>query len=576
MHARLLALIATTVLGACSTDLPLTTADTIYFGGEILTVEGLTPEYVEAIGITDGIITQLGSALSIEKYRGENTQVIDLEGKTLLPGFFDSHSHLASVGMKLATVNLDSKPAGNVTSIDDIVSQLKTRLLNTPLQEGEWLLGMGYDNAMLAENRHPTKADLDRVSTEIPIIIIHFSMHMAVLNSKALEMENITVASPDPAGGVIVRMANSNEPNGIVEETAMRAPLLKILSGLGDGSRYGSKTFIERGLDIYAENGFTTVIEGGATPQQLMAFKQLASKQRLNQDVIALQFFETVGVDEVKKAYSNNYHNRFRVGGGKVVLDGGSPGRTAYLRDPYHTPTHGQAADYRGYPTIEEQSTLNTLVDSYYQNSVPIFIHALGDAAIDMSIDAVKYAEANISAPHDKRTQIIHAQQVQPDQFNVLKDLDITITFQMAHNFYFGDYHRGYIYGPERTDRLNPIKSAMDLGISSTIHHDAPVHPVDQMMLISSAVNRTSRRGIVGGKDEQITQYQAIQASTINAAYQFFEGDRKGSLKLGKIADLVILDENPLTSAREDIRDIKVVQTVKDGIVIWSRSDALE
>jgi len=340
MHARLLALIATTVLGACSTDLPLTTADTIYFGGEILTVEGPTPEYVEAIGITDGIITQLGSALSIEKYRGENTQVIDLEGKTLLPGFFDSHSHLASVGMKLATVNLDSKPAGNVTSIDDIVSQLKTRLLNTPLQEGEWLLGMGYDNAMLAENRHPTKADLDRVSTEIPIIIIHFSMHMAVLNSKALEMENITVASPDPAGGVIVRMANSNEPNGIVEETAMRAPLLKILSGLGDGSRYDSKTFIERGLDIYAENGFTTVIEGGATPQQVMAFKQLASKQRLNQDVIALQFFETVGVDEVKKAYSNNYHNRFRVGGGKVVLDGGSPDAPRIYAIPTtHRPT---------------------------------------------------------------------------------------------------------------------------------------------------------------------------------------------------------------------------------------------
>jgi predicted amidohydrolase YtcJ len=193
-----------------------------------------------------------------------------------------------------------------------------------------------------------------------------------------------------------------------------------------------------------------------------------------------------------------------------------------------------------------------------------------------MSIDAVKYAEANISAPHDKRTQIIHAQQVQPDQFEVLKDLDISITFQMAHNFYFGDYHREKIYGPERTDRLNPIKSAMDLGISSTIHHDAPVHPVDQMMLMSSAVNRSSRSGVVGGKEQQITPYQAIQASTINAAYQFFEDDRKGSLTLGKIADLVILDANPLTSAKEDIRSIEVVQTVKDGIAIWTRNDTSE
>ncbi len=576
MNARLFTVIAISLLGACTADSQFTPADTVFFGGEILTVEGPTPEYVEAIGVTDGIITQLGDASAIEKYRGKNTQVIDLEGKTLLPGFFDSHSHLASVGMKLATVNLDSKPAGNITSIDDIVSQLKARLSDNPPPEGEWLLGMGYDNAMLAENRHPTKVDLDKVSTEIPIVIIHFSMHMAVLNSKALELENITAASVDPAGGVIRRAENGNEPNGILEETAMRGPLLKTIAALGDGSRYGNKTFIERGLEVYAKNGFTTVIEGAATPVQIMAFKQLASEQRLGQDVIALQFFETAGVDDVKKAYSNRYQNRFRVGGGKVVLDGGSPGRTAYLRSPYHTSTHGQATDYRGYPTIEEQLSLNLLVDSYYQSNTPIFIHALGDAAIDMSIGAVEYAEANIDAPHDKRTQIIHAQQVQPDQFDVLKDLDITITFQMAHNFYFGDYHRDYIYGPERTDRLNPIKSAMDLGIPSTIHHDAPVHPVDQMMLISSAVNRTSRRGIVGGKEEQITPYQAVQASTINAAYQFFEGDRKGSLRLGKIADLVILDENPLTSAREDIRDIEVVQTVKDGITIWSRNDALE
>jgi predicted amidohydrolase YtcJ len=270
MHARLLILIALTVLGACSTDSQLPPADTIYFGGEILTVEGSAPEYVEAIGITDGVITQLGDVSDIETYQGENTQVIDLEGKTLLPGFFDSHSHLASVGMKLATVNLDSKPAGDITSIDDIVSQLKARLANNPPPEGEWLLGMGYDNAMLAEDRHPTKADLDKVSTEIPIVIIHFSMHMAVLNSKALELENITAASVDPDGGVIQRVENSNEPNGILEETAMRGPLLKTIAALGDGSRYGSKTFIERGLEVYAKNGFTTVIEGAATPVQIM------------------------------------------------------------------------------------------------------------------------------------------------------------------------------------------------------------------------------------------------------------------------------------------------------------------
>mgnify|MGYP000999478968 FL=1 len=550
MRARLLILILFTLLVEGCSSKPLfssrpSPADTIYFGGDILTMAGRAPEYVEAIGVTNGIITQLGKESAIQPYRGENTVVVDLDGKTLLPGFFDSHSHLASVGMKLETVSLDPKPAGDIGDIGDIITQLKARLINNPPSKGEWLLGMGYDNAMLAENRHPTKADLDKVSTEVPIIIIHFSMHMAVLNSKALALENIRATTPNPAGGAIHRVPNSTEPNGLIEETAMRGPLLKILKVLGDGIRYGNKTFIERGLDIYSKNGFTTVIEAGATPQQVIAFKQLAKEKRLNQDVIALQFFETASVGDVKKEYSTVYRNRFRVGGGKVVLDGGSPGRTAYLRMPYHTPTPGRGADYRGYPTIKEQSALNSLVDSYYRNDTPIFIHALGDAAVDMSINAVKYAEANIGAPFDKRTQIIHAQQVQPDQFDLLKDLDITITFQVAHNFYFSDYHRKYIYGPVRTDRLNPIKSAMYHGISSTIHHDAPVHPVDQMMLMWAAVNRSSRSGVVSGEDQQITPYQALQASTINAAYQFFEEHKKGSLEAGKMADFVILDRNP-------------------------------
>jgi len=253
-----------------------------------------------------------------------------------------------------------------------------------------------------------------------------------------------------------------------------------------------------------------------------------------------------------------------------VVLDGGSPGRTAYLRKPYHTPSLGQPDEYRGYPTIQDQTVLNQLVNSYYQNSTPIYIHALGDAAVDMSIEAIQYAEQSIGSKHDKRTQLIHVQQVQPDQFDTLKDLDVSMTFQVAHNYYFADYHREFIYGPQRTDRLNPIREAMDHGISSTIHHDAPVHPVDQMMLIWSAVNRSSRSAVIGGPEQRITPYQALQASTINAAYQFFEDDKKGSLKAGKLADFVILDKDPLQVNNDAIKDIKVVQTIKEGEIIWT------
>jgi predicted amidohydrolase YtcJ len=567
-----LTLLAMLVLGCGGEQAPelkTATADTLYFGGDILTMEGTYPAYVEALAVSDGRILDLGDKEKLNQYLADHTRQVDLQGKTLIPGFFDSHSHLSSVGMKLATVNLDAEPAGIVTSIDDIVEHLKNRLENQPPAAGEWLIGMGYDNGMLAEKRQPNREDLDRVSREIPIIIIHFSMHMAVLNSKALELEGISADTENPPGGHIHRQPGSRKPNGLLEETAMRGPLLKILTALGDGSSEGGKTFIERGLEVYAREGFTTVIEGAATPQQIGALRKLAAGKRLMLDVIALEFFETASVEQVAEEYSPGYQHHFRVGGGKIVLDGGSPGRTAYLRAPYYTPTPGQVPDYRGYPTIEDQALLNQLVNDYYRYKTPVYIHALGDAALDMGIAAVAHAESRIEPPHDKRTQFIHVQQVQEDQMQSLSQLDISLTFQVAHNYYFGDYHRSYIYGPERTRRLNPINSALQKGISSSIHHDAPVHPVDQLTLIWSAVNRSTRSGAIIGPGERITPYQALQASTINAAFQFFEEDSKGSLVKGKLADLVILDKNPLKVPRDRIKDIKIRETIKDGSTVW-------
>ncbi len=560
------------LLSACGQPAPQQHADVIFSGGPIITMNDTQPS-VEAVAIKDGKVLALGSLKDIQsQYGSSRTEVKDLAGATLMPGFFDSHSHLASVGMKQAMVNLDSPPAGSVTSIEDMLALLKQKFKTQPPQEGQWLLGMGYDHAMLRDKRHPTKFDLDKISKEVPIALLHFSLHMAVLNSKALELEGIDALSKDPAGGHIHRLPDSLEPSGLLEETAMRKPLMKIIASLGDGSAFfDGKTFMEKGLEIYAQNGFTTVIEGATLPTQTKAYQYLASQGRLKQDVIALEFFESTPLASVKENYSPSYKNHFRVGGGKIVLDGGSPGRTAYLKQPYHKTLANQAPDYRGYPTIKKQQTLNDLVTSYYQAEVPVFIHALGDAAVEMCIDAVTTAESKLTGKQDKRTQLIHLQQVDDGQFERLKNLDVSLTFQVAHNFYFADFHADEIYGPKRTSVLNPIGSALKHNMSVTVHHDAPVHPVDQFTLIWAAVNRSSRSGKVWGEAQRISVMDALKASTINAAYQFHEEKSKGSIEVGKLADLIIIDQNPLSVSPAKLNTIKVLATFKEGESIYNK-----
>ncbi len=259
--------------------------------------------------------------------------------------------------------------------------------------------------------------------------------------------------------------------------------------------------------------------------------------------------------------------DRFRVGGCKFNLDGGSPGRTAHLREPYHVQLPGEQR-YRGYPAIADQSRLDDLVAACYEHGVQVAIHALGDAAVDQCIAAVTEAERRFPGV-ERRTQLIHLQMVQEDQFDALRKLDVTLTFQVAHNFYFGDFHREVIYGPARTERLNPLRSALDREMSVTIHHDSPVHPVDQFMLIWAAVNRATRSGRVIGPQQRIGVQEALEASTIDAAYQFFEEDTKGSIEVGKLADFAIVDRNPLAIDPMALRDVRVVETIKEGRTIF-------
>ncbi len=544
----------------------LAAADTIFFGGDILTMVGDSPQYVESLAVQDGKIMALGRQKNIMQHQVASTKLVNLAGKTLLPGFYDAHSHFYMTAVKLSTVNLDPPPAGVINGIDDVIAALKSELESRPRAADEWLYGWGYDNGMLKENRHPTKLDLDKISTDIPIAIYHFSGHMMVLNSRGLEEMGFTSATVAPEGGVIRRMAGSREPNGIIEEQAMMPIVMQLMASV-----QGDRLFdlLDQAQRSYKQHGYTSILEMAGTPQLAAAFQAYAAAGKLDVDLSTAIMTVTQSATETAKQSSLGYRDRFRVVGGKVNLDGGSPGRTAFLRSPYFTQDAGVASDYRGYSSMPNQQELNELVAQFYLEKAPIFIHALGDAAIDQAIEAIASAQKN-HPREDVRQQLIHLQVFAPDQIQALKKLDVSLSFQNTHNFYFADFHAANTLGPQRTERLCPMGSAWKAGFNITMHHDSPVHPISQLDLIAIATNRTSRSGKLYGPEERLSVYQALQASTINAAWQFFEESTKGSLEVGKLADLVILDANPIKVEKEQIRQIQVLETIKEGLSIWS------
>jgi predicted amidohydrolase YtcJ len=263
---------------------------------------------------------------------------------------------------------------------------------------------------------------------------------------------------------------------------------------------------------------------------------------------------------------------RFRLGGMKLLTDGSIQGYTAYLSRPYHQPGAGREVLYAGFPTFESQEKLSTAVADGYENGWQVLAHANGDAAIGMVIEAARAAEKSHPVG-DRRTTIIHAQTIREDQLDAVKNLGLYVSFFPGHVYYWGDRHRDVFLGPERAARINPMRSALDRGIPVTLHHDSPVTPPDILMVIWSAVNRVTSGGWELGPEQRLSPHEAIRAVTIDAARQVFEEERKGSIEVGKIADFVVLSENPLAVEAMRIREIAVEETVKEGETIFRRDE---
>ena len=554
------------VISSCtSVPAPKQVADVIYSGGDIITINESQPT-VEALAVKDGIIIAVGTKADVLKHNGDATKMVDLSGKTLLPGFIDAHGHVFNAGLQALAAKLLSRPDGTVNDIAALQQTLRDWADKYPnrMSKTGWIIGFGYDDAQMKEQRHPTRDDLDAVSKTIPVLAIHQSGHLAAINSKGLEVAGITAASKNPAGGVYRRREGGSEPDGVLEEMAFFKLVFTVLGLLGTDE---NKALLKAGLESYARFGFTTAQEGRATIEAIETEALVANEGGLEIDVVA--YADIQGAAEAIKPpyHSKTYRQHFRIGGVKLSLDGSPQGKTAWLTKPYHVPPEGQKADYRGYSAVTDGEAID-LVDKAFRNGWQILVHCNGDAAADQFIMAIRAATEKYGKA-DRRPVMIHAQTVREDQLDDMKELGIIPSFFGMHTYYWGDWHRDSVLGPERAGRISPAASALARGMVYTQHHDAPVALPNSIMVLASQMNRTTRSGQILGPEQRVTAMDALKSITINAAYQYFEEKTKGSLEPGKLADFVILDKNPLKVEPMAIKDIKVVETIKEGKSIY-------
>lgn len=544
-------------------------ADAIYYNGDIVTMHDGQPA-AEALAVSKGKIMAIGTTDDLIALAGAGTESIDLQGKTMLPGLIDPHSHVAITAAKLWGANASPPPVGTVASHDDLKQVLKEYMAERNIQPGDWVFGMGYDDTTMSEQRHPDRDLLDEVSTDNPIIIAHISGHVMAANSQALDVAGIDTSTENPEGGVIQRRKGTKEPNGVFEETAMA--LL-----FGGVPMPGPDTVAEKLADAvahYARHGITTAQDGAIKiPFVADIFKTMGKEGRLPIDVVGYPLFEVS--EEMLTGYVNDviYQDHFRLGGLKMVLDGSIQAYTAYLSRPYHVQPDIEAVEdgtYCGYPMIESQEEVDSQVLAAYKNDWPLLCHTNGDAATDMLLTAVQKAE-NTYPGKDRRSVIIHAQTMREDQLDLAQKLGMIPSFFPAHVYYWGDRHRDLFLGPERGTRVDPLKSALDRGMVFTGHHDSPITPVNMMTVIWAAVNRVTSSGKKLGPEQCVPVMEALKMVTSYAAFQYFEEDQKGTLEPGKLADLVILSDNPLKVDPMAIKDIVVEETIKEGKSIYRK-----
>ena len=524
---------------------------TLYYGGTILTLcEGDT--YAEALVEEDGRIVAAGALADIEKIQGICRKV-DLGGRCLMPSFVDGHSHLQSVGAAFSRCDLTG-----CTSHAELLERIRRFRQERDLTHGEIITCRGYDQTVMEEGTHPDARLLDTLGFDNPIVCIHQSGHMAGYNTAAMRLCGVDDSFVCPEGGFAARDENGHL-TGYFEERA-RNPLSAVLNKFDPGEY---KQAILDAQDYYLSYGITTVQDGsGIGKNGLECYIELARENKLKVDVVLYLWNSPETTDFWKNAVEAVKDlPHLKIGGIKIMLDGSPQARTAWMRKPYE----GEES-YCAYPNMTDERLEGILTRAVEFGIQPI-AHCNGDAACEQFLSGWERVVAKAGHGSELRPVMVHAQTVGYDQLERMAKVGMMPSFFVGHCWFWGDVHiknfgdRGY--------RISPMGTALKNGLIVNIHQDSPVTPPDMLHSVWCAVNRITKKGVQLSQNDRLSTFQALKAATFGGAYSYFEEDTKGSLKAGMTADLLILDRDPIAADPMTLKDIKVLEVIKDGQSVY-------
>lgn len=541
------------LLSACATDSEKSVVGdsdkVIIANANILTMDPEQPN-AEALAFENGKIIAVGDLESVKNIVGNKYEYYDLEGKTVVPGFIESHDHMVLYGSVLNLLNVSPFVT---PSLKEALQKLKTQ--GKPDKDG-WIYAIGADQTLYTEKRGPTRQELDELFSDQPVMIIHMSGHGAFANSKAFELAGVTKDTPNPEGGEFEKDKNG-ELSGYLKGMPAWLKVGKLPAS--------TKETILTSANLHARHGFTTATELAImSPRMVIFMEEVTRSGDFPVRVYGGMFITMPGLDEVAPQINNYETDLFKVRYIKTWTDGSTQGGTGYFTEPYYKLDADTKKGARG-----TQEELNQQVTKILQLGFAPAIHSNGDAAMDLALNAIEYARQE-TGNTTLRPHLIHCQYVRPDQFDRIQQLgNIGMTFFTPHVYFWGDMHRDVLLGPERAPKICSMNEAINRGISYAIHNDPPVTPPNALHSMWVAVNRLTSSGKLLGPEQRITPEQALLAYTREAAIVLGIEDELGTLEVGKYADFVVLDKNPLEVDPMKIKDIRIETTVMNGNITY-------
>jgi len=530
-------------------------ADIVFLNGTVVPIDDtITRETPEAVAVTGRFITRVGERSDIQDDIGPDTRVVDLDGRALLPGLNDNHTHPMSYGESLGQIDASPDAAPTLAALQAAFASGTARATSS----GGWLLARGYDDTRLDIHRHPTRQELDVVTGNQPAFLVRACGHLGVANTAALRLAGVTSITEDPTGGQIDRNAHG-DATGLLRERAMglvRAVIPEVSKDeIKDHLRAAGRRFLADGITSVGEASIRTSIE-------FAAYEELAQAGELPMRVFTMMLIDDTLDDLAAIGLRTGFGDDWlRIGPAKVFQDGSGGGRTAAM-----------SVDYRNDPgnrgiTIYDQAGLDDRFRRAQAAGFQLAAHAIGDHAIAMILTAYERAQAAHPRP-DARPRIEHCGMCTPDILDRMVSLGAIAVPQPAFVHYLGD---SYIenFTPEQLALSYPSRSWFDAGIVSVGSSDVPVVPCHPWTNIRAAVTRLTSDGQTMSPEQRVTLSEALRMFTMNGAYASFEEERKGAIRVGQLADLIVVDRDPYTVAAVELHTIRNHMTVIDGRVVF-------